>query len=226
MEPDVLSSKLKFTTPDDDVYEGEIPEQRWWGPRYTLMDLGVIDTGIHSRSRGDYRIDFDVRVPLEELKEHECTDTYKVNYLLHSSGALACICAPDELWNYCVNKRRVFFRTIMTDIHASLYFADCMNRNKTVGIPFLPPLVMNNICRFFSLFPDGISWLDVHDKHAGVFRDQAAKCSVKYQNFLAVEIDFSEELFEECEDISDYMYPDCMIESEVMIRIEGYVIHD
>ena len=60
MGRDVLSSKLKFTTPDDDVYEGEIPEQRWLGPQYALEDLGVIDAGVHSRPMGDYRIDFDV----------------------------------------------------------------------------------------------------------------------------------------------------------------------
>ena len=208
MGRDVLSSKLKFTTPDGEECEGEIPDQRWWGPQYALKDLGVMDVGVHSRPMGDYRIDFVVMVTLEDLKHHEC------------------IYAPDDLWDFCVNKRREFFRTIVADIHAFRYFADCMNRNKTVGIPFLPPLVMNNICCYFSLFPDGISWLDVHDKHAGVFYDQAAKCSVKYQNFLAVEIDFSEELFEECEDISDYMYPDCMIESKVMIRMEGYVVHD
>ena len=208
MGRDVLRSELKFTTPDDDVYEGEIPEQRWWAPRNALTDLGVIDAGVHSRPMGDYRIDFDVRVSLEELKEHDC------------------IYAPDELWNYCVNKRRMFFRTIVADIHAFRYFADCMNRNKIVGIPFLPPLIMNNICCFFSLFPDGISWLDMHDKHAGVFCDQAAKCSVKYQNFLAVEIDFSEEFFEECEECPSYMYPDALIERNTMIRMEGYVVHD
>ena len=208
MGRDVLSSKLKFTTPDDDVYEGEIPEQRWWAPRYALKDLGVIDAGVHSRPMGDYRIDFDVTAPLEELKDHEC------------------IYAPDELWDFCVNKRRVFFRTIVADIHAFRYFADCMNRNKIVGIPFLDSLVMNNICCFFSLFPDGISWLDVHDKHAGIFCDLAAKCSVKYQNFLAVEIEFSEELFEECEECPSYMYPDALLERNTMIRMEGYVVHD
>ena len=74
--------------------------------------------------------------------------------------------------------------------------------------------------------PYGISWLDVHDKHACVFGNTAAKCSVKYQNFLAVEIDFSEELFDECEDCPSYMYPDALIERNTMIRMKGYVVHD
>ena len=244
MGRDVLSSKLKFTTPDGEECEGEIPDQRWWGPQYALKDLGVMDVGVHSRPMGDYRIDFVVMVTLEELKHHEC------------------IYAPDDLWDFCVNKRREFFRTIVADIHAFRYFADCMNRKKMRAVPsilqavecedhnaillpeadvvqvvdeqdvsesllpFLPPHIMNNICCYFSLFPDGISWLDVHDKHAGVFYDQAAKCSVKYQNFLAVEIDFSEELFEECEEWPSYMYPDALIERNAMIRMEGYVVHD
>ena len=210
MGRDVRDSKFTFTTPDGEECEGEIPQQRWSpDPQDALEALGALDTGVHSRPRGDYQIDFDVMVSLEELVYREC------------------IYAPAHLRNFCVNKRHAFFRTIMVDIHAFRYFDDCMNRNKTVGIPFLPPGIMNNIYSF--LDPDThdwCSWLEVHDKHAGVFYDPDAKCGVKYQNFLAVDIDFSEELFKECEDVSSYMYPDCMIESEVMIRIEGYVVHD
>ena len=138
-----------------------------------------------------------------------------------------CICAPAHLRNFCVNKRHAFFRSSMTDIHASLYFADCMKRNKTIGIPFLPPGIMNNICSFLDPdTPEWCSWLEVHDKHAGVFYDPDAKCGVKYQNFLAVEIDFSEELFEECEECPSYMYPRALLDRNTMIRMEGYVVHD
>ena len=210
MGRDLLDSKFTFTTPDGEECEGEIPQQRLYpGPELVLEELVALDERVVTRPRGNYKFDFAATVSLEELKNHEC------------------ICAPDNLWDFCVNKRRAFFRTIVADIHAFRYFDDCMNRNKTVGIPFLPPGIMNNIYSF--LDPDThdwCSWLEVHDKHAGVFYDPDAQCGVTYQNFLAVDIDFSEELFKECEDISDYMYPDCMRESEVMIRIEGYVVHD
>ena len=67
MGRDVLRSKLKFTTPDGEECEGEIPEQRWSpDPRDALMDLGAIDTGVHTRPMGDYRIDFVVMVTIEK----------------------------------------------------------------------------------------------------------------------------------------------------------------
>ena len=246
MGRDVQRSKLKVTTPDGKEYECEIPEQRWSpAPKELLKAFGVNPDVSTVVDYGYYHVVVDGEASLEEIKKHDC------------------FWVSDDLLNYCVNMRRVSFRSIVVDIHAFRYFADCMNRKKmrvvvsilpaieceervamllpeadvvpVVGeqeaserlLPFLPPSIMNNIYSF--LDPDThdwCSWLEVHDKHAGVLYDPDAKCGVKYQNFLAVEIDFSEEFFEECEDISDYMYPGTMIESEVMIRIEGYVVHD
>jgi len=238
-----VSGKLKFTTPDKDVFEGKIPEQRWSpGPEEALEALDV-DVYVHTIvNYGDYRVPINVTVSLEEIMRHDC------------------IWVSDDMRFFCKNKRRVFFRSIVADIHAFRYFADCMNRKKmrvvvhilpavecekhiAILLPeadvievvdeleasekFLPSEIMDNICSFLDPdTSDWCSWLEVHDKHAGVFYDPDAKYGVKYQNFLAVEIDFAEEFFEECEDVSRYMYPDCMIESEVMIRMEGYVDHD
>lgn len=249
MGSDVLSSKLKFTTSDGKEYEGEIPQQRWSPAPTKFLEAMGVNPDVHTLvGCGDYHVVVNGMASLEEIKEHDC------------------FWVSDDLLNVCVNMRRVSFRTIVADIHAFRYFADCMNREKmrvvasilpaieceehvamllpeadvvpvveVVGeqeaserlLPFLPLGIMNNIYSF--LDPDThdwCSWLEVHDKHAGVFCDPDAKCSVKYQNFLAVEIVFSEYFFEECEDISGYMYTNKMIDSKVMIRIAGYVVHD
>ena len=223
--------KLGFEDPDRVKHKGDITEcQRWSGPRHALEDCGL-DVGEHEtvdRRRGLIVVTFNLMVSLKKILSHE--------YFLVS----------DDLREFCVIKRRTFFCSTLRTIHAFRYFANCMNRKKELS--FLPDGVMGNISSF--LVPctpecgrsrsrshsrrrsrskrhsrNRYSWLEVHNKHADVLYGPDTQCDKEYQNFLAVDIDFSDEIFEECEVDCSFMYPHCMRDSAVTIRLAQLVRH-